>query len=319
MQVRPFPLKDRMFFDMQDNVEITGGAAKRSCLAQSGKPDACAVFYSGGNLRIDRALPFVAALAFAFRTGIRNNAAHSLARRTSPRHAEESLLIAHLAPPAAGTATHRRFTSGRARASAIFAGLVAPDRDLRFFPEHCLLKPQRQILAQVRSTLGSRAAAPASEQVSESEEISKNVIEILERARIEAARARAPDSRVAEAIIGSAFVRVCQNSVGLAALLELLFSVGIIWIAVRVILQRQFAVGAPQFLLTGLAGNSKYFVVIAFYVTCQSSPFRFLSFSPFARASRFRKKRMLSAPLFQCLEFRAIFTIAGRSKRSFSL
>jgi hypothetical protein len=73
-----------------------------------------------------------------------------------------------------------------------------------------------------------------------------------------------------EAVVSAAFVGIRQNGVSFAALLELLFRVGIVGIAVRVELQRQFAVGALDFLLVGAPGNPEDLVVIAFYVAGQN-------------------------------------------------
>ena len=81
---------------------------------------------------------------------------------------------------------------------------------------------------------------------------------------------------MAEAIVGAAFVGIRQNAVSFAALLELLFRVGIVGVAVRMELQRQFAVGALDFLLARPTGNPEDLVVIAFYVAGQNRVFAFV-------------------------------------------
>jgi hypothetical protein len=75
---------------------------------------------------------------------------------------------------------------------------------------------------------------------------------------------------VSEAVVRGSLVRVRQDRVGLAAFLEFFFSVGVIWIAIRMKLQRQFAIGALDLLIVGFAGNPKHFVVVAFYVAGQN-------------------------------------------------
>ena len=65
----------------------------------------------------------------------------------------------------------------------------------------------------------------------------------------------------AELIVGRAFFRVLQHLVGFAQFLE--FRFGIRFLAdIRVILARQLAVGALDFILGGVAFHPQYFVVI---------------------------------------------------------
>ena len=81
---------------------------------------------------------------------------------------------------------------------------------------------------------------------------------------------------MAETIISSSFVGIRQDGVGFAALLELLFRVRIIRIAIRVKLHCQLAVSALDLLLAGPAGNPEDLVVIAFYVAGQNRIFAFV-------------------------------------------
>ncbi len=71
---------------------------------------------------------------------------------------------------------------------------------------------------------------------------------------------------MAEAVIARALLGVGQNGVGLAALLEALFRLRIIGVAVRMVLQRELAIGALDLLIGGGAADAQHFVVIAFYV-----------------------------------------------------
>jgi hypothetical protein len=74
---------------------------------------------------------------------------------------------------------------------------------------------------------------------------------------------------VSEAVIGGALLLIAQNRVGLAALLEALFGLGVSGIAVRVKLQRQLAIGALDLAVSRGASDAEYFVVISFYVGSQ--------------------------------------------------
>ena len=108
MQVVALALKEGMLLHVQDDVEVARRAPEQPAFAVSGEADAGAVFHAGGNLRVHRALPQHAAFAFALGAGIGDHAARSLAGRTGARNAEESLLVANLAPALAGTAGDRR-------------------------------------------------------------------------------------------------------------------------------------------------------------------------------------------------------------------
>lgn len=144
---------------------------------------------------------------------------------------------------------------------------MAADRYLRLLAEHRLLELQRDVFSQVRTALGPSAPPPArAKQVAETEKVAKNLAEVLDRG-IEPRRSSNPAyTGMPKAVIGAAFVGIRQNRIGFAALLELFFCVGIVGIAVGVELQRQFAVGAFDFLLAGSTGDPEDLVVIAFYV-----------------------------------------------------
>ncbi len=102
-----------------------------------------------------------------------------------------------------------------------------------------------------------------------------------------------------EAVVARALLAVGEDRVGLAALLEALFGPGIVGIAVGMVLQRELAIGALDFLVVRRAADAQHFVVIAFYVGSQNClPFLLLGYD---------------------LGWRATRTIAGRSSRSFNL
>src|ERR1700719_2151195 len=97
MQVVAFALEERMLLDVKHHIQIARGTAELAHFARASKADASPVFHSGGNLRVDAALAKQSALAFAFRARISDDVTGSLAGRTRPRDAEESLLVANLA------------------------------------------------------------------------------------------------------------------------------------------------------------------------------------------------------------------------------
>jgi hypothetical protein len=271
VQVVAFALEKRMFLNVQYDVEVARRATMCARFSQSGETYARSVFHTGWDLRIYRPLTQHAAFAFALGTRISNHAAGALTGWTSTGHAEESLLIAHLAAASTRPAGDGSFACGRTRAAAILAGLVAADRNVGFRAEDGFLELQRDILPQIGAALGTAAAAgTAAEKIAESEEVSEDLAHVLEHRGIEATRSSTAHGGMSEAVVRGPLVRICQNGVGFAALFEFFFGGGIIRIAVRMKLQRKLAIGTFDFLLPGFAGNPEHFVVVAFYVAGQN-------------------------------------------------
>ena len=149
---------------------------------------------------------------------------------------------------------------------------MAPNRNAGFRAEHCLFEFKRDVLTKIGTTLGTASpAGTAAEKISETEKVSENLADILKDRRIESTRPRPAHGSMSKAVVRSPLVRVRQNRVGFAAFFEFLFCVRIIRIAIRMKLQRQFAIGALDLLIIGFAGNPKNFVVVAFYVAGQNS------------------------------------------------
>ena len=158
---------------------------------------------------------------------------------------------------------------------ASVAGFVPPNFDLLLRPEYGFVEFQIQVFAEIRSTLRAAAApAAASENVSETKELPENIPKILEDGRIKSrcAPTATTYARVSEAVIERSLLAVGQNCVGLRDLLKLLFRVGIVRIAVRMVRHRQLAVGALDLDVGGRAGDAEDLVVVAFAVVGQIAP-----------------------------------------------
>jgi hypothetical protein len=72
------------------------------------------------------------------------------------------------------------------------------------------------------------------------------------------------DAGVAVLVVGGALLRVGEDLVGFLGLLELLFGLGIVRIAVRMVLHGQLAVGLLDLVVRGVAVDAEDFVVVAF-------------------------------------------------------
>jgi hypothetical protein len=150
---------------------------------------------------------------------------------------------------------------------------VPPNFDLLLRSENGLVEFQVEVFAKIGSTLGPAAApAPAaSENIPEAKKVPENVPEVLENSGVKARRASTTSAHacVSEAVIERSFLTVRQNRVRLGDLLELVFRVGIVRIAVRMIGHRQLAVGALDLDIGSRTCNPEDFVVVAFAVVGQ--------------------------------------------------
>jgi hypothetical protein len=141
-----------------------------------------------------------------------------------------------------------------------------PDLHLFGNAENGFFELQRNVFAQVGAALSPRPPAwVAAKDFAKIEEIAEDVLKIGERRRIESDAAIARDSGVPEPVIPRPLLRIGKHRVCLAALLKLLFRLGIVGVTVGMVLHRQLAVGALDFLVARRAAHSQNFVVIAFY------------------------------------------------------
>src|SRR5579863_866716 len=260
-----------MLFDMQHDIEIARRSAVSTSLAQSRKTDTRSVLHTSRNLGVHRLLPQHAALALALQAWIRDHATGTLTSGTSASHAEESLLIANLPTPSAGSTGNWSLARRRTGSAAVLTSLMAAHGNVGFRPENCFFKFQRDVFTQIGATLGTAAPArTAAKKISEAEKVAEDFADILKDRRVEPARSSSTHGSMPEAVVCGSLVCVRQARISFAAFLEFLFSVGIVRIAIRMKLQRQLAIGALNFLLVGFAGDPEHFVVVAFYVAGQN-------------------------------------------------
>src|SRR5437773_1809500 len=142
-----------MLLHVQYDIQISGGPTGLAHLTCAGKADAGSILHARRHLGVDRALAQYSAFALAFRAGIGDDAAATLACRTGARDTEKSLLIPHLAAPVARSASRGTFPRSRTGTVAIFASLMTSNRDTGLSAEKGFLELQRQIFPQIRAAL----------------------------------------------------------------------------------------------------------------------------------------------------------------------
>jgi hypothetical protein len=132
---------------------------------------------------------------------------------------------------------------------------MAPHVDLGFGAEHGFLEGERDVLTKVCAALcpGAPPAAPGPEHLAEpkAQEIVQNVTQI-DRVDVESS-ACGTHCRMTETIIEGAFLPIAKYGVSFRTFLKFFFRLGIVRIAVRVILQSEFAISTLDFLLSSSA------------------------------------------------------------------
>src|SRR5260370_8534389 len=93
-----------MLMDVQNDVQISGGAAIRAGLAFALHAQARAGVHTGGNAQFDGSFLFDATLTAALRAAFLDDLSRALAGGAGTRNREKSLLIREPAPSAAGLA-----------------------------------------------------------------------------------------------------------------------------------------------------------------------------------------------------------------------
>jgi hypothetical protein len=142
---------------------------------------------------------------------------------------------------------------------------MAAHRNLGFRAKYSLFELQVDIFPEIGAPLGT-AALPcpaAAKNFAQTKEVAKDIPQV---GGVKALSPANPtQTGVAVTVVGGALVAVRQYGVGFAALLEFFFGVGIIGIAVGMELQREFAIGALDLLLSRPTLHTQYFVVVSFY------------------------------------------------------
>src|SRR5690606_35292318 len=130
-----------------------------------------------------------------------------------------------------------------------------------------LFERDLEVVAQVRATLWTSAAAPA-EDIAEPEDIAQvreEVAEVGEDRRIEALGAARVHALVAEAVVARALLLVGKDRIRFGGLLEALFGLCVARIAIGVVLQRELAIRALDFVVGRAALDAQNLVVVTLH------------------------------------------------------
>ena len=204
---------------------------------------------------------------------------------------EEALLVDHLAASVAHRASDQAVALFGARSLASRALIEPWDLDLDAQPAQRILERDFEVVAQIFASMSARAAAsPATsaEQIAEAKQVAQNIAEVGERGRIEAlVGAESLESLMAVAIVGGALLGIAEHAVRFGGFLEFFLGVLIVGVAVRMVFEREFAVGALEARVVDVATHAQNFVVIAL------GSVHFFFTATFTMAGRSRRPRKL--------------------------
>src|SRR5579863_5112244 len=227
-----------MGLDVQHHVEVAGGAVVAAGFAFSGNAQPRIRIHARGNAQINRARALDAALSAALGAAFANNLSRAAAIRASARNGEKSLLVVNLPAAATGDARYDSRTGLRARSVASLAEFQSWNADFGVHAGGGFLERQLHVIAKIRAALRAAAAtAPSAQNILKSEEVSENILKLVEDGLIDAAvKSAARQSGVAKTVIRGALLRIGENRICFGGLPELFL---------RLLLGVRVAVGMP--------------------------------------------------------------------------
>src|SRR6185437_9984236 len=273
IQIRPAPLKQRMLLHLKENIKVARRPAIHTRFALPGHAQPRSRIHARRYANLQRLLALQSSLPTALLASLAHHLPTSLARRARPRNRKESLLVRHLAAPAARAARDHPATWLRASSVAQLAILKPVQLDRRRYARRGLFKAQRQVITQIRATLTAlRTPAPSAtsaKRAFKSKKVAQNVLKLFKDRRIEPAarlKAAAIQSRMSIAIVNRALLRIGQHTISVRALPKLLLGLFLVLgIAIRMPLQRRFPIRRLDLLRRRLARHAQDFIIIHFH------------------------------------------------------
>ena len=234
----------------QHHIQITGWSAAKTSLAIPLRTQTRTALDARRNAKFNLGSVLRLAAAGTFAARFVHHAPLPFAMRTRLRDAENPARRQHLAASAASAAGARLRTRLGARALAALALVELGDGNFLLATERGFFQRNFQIVTQVIAALRAGGIAAAAKHIfkNAAARAAKNFAENIERivkvCAATAARARARvEGRVAVLVVSGALLRVAQNFVGVAQLLELFLGRFVARIFVRVKFHREAAVG----------------------------------------------------------------------------
>src|SRR5690606_2974178 len=262
-------LEDLVLAHRDHHVQVARWPAIDARLAFARQADTVAGINTRRHLDRQGLVFFHPTLTVAIPAGITDHLAGAVATGTGLLHRENALLHAHLAMTATGSTGNR---AGALLGAATIAGLAAhqgghPDGNRG--ATHGLFQVKLQGIPQITAALHAGTAATTAAAKDIAEDITEDIGEVAAtKAAGPSAHVRV-DPGVAVLVVGGSLVGVGEHFVGLVGLLEFLFGILVIRIAVRVIFHCQPAIGLFQLGFTGAALHAQHFIIVTLgHISC---------------------------------------------------
>src|SRR6266403_3974931 len=254
-----------MLFDFQHHVQIARRPAIRPGLAFAGDTQPCPGIHSRRNPQLNGLFALKASLTAALHAPLLHNLSRALTCWTRARDGKKSLLIGQLPATGARLAGLNARALFRPRAVAGLAVFLPRQLDLGGHTRGRFFERERHVVSQIGPTLSAAASTPstASKEILEAEEISENVVEILEDGVVKSLPAYTGKTCMTVRVVNLPLLYIAQHAVRFGAFAELYFRLRFVFrIAVRVPFQRRLTVRRFNLLDRRRPRHAQHFVVI---------------------------------------------------------
>src|SRR6266511_620412 len=223
IQIVTFALKNLVLPNVYDHIKIARRTAASAGLPVASRAQPRTLPDSGGYFQLNAAQFLHASFAMALLTRFLNDFTSTAAPRTRLRNVKKSARTNHLPTAVTCRACNRARAWFSAATLAFVAGIEFRDFNLFLGAKRRLLQLDLHVVAQIGPAPSIFRAFPATEECLEysaaesatAENFPKNLKRIVETAATETSAARG-ERRVAEAIVGGAFVRIHEDIVRFA-------------------------------------------------------------------------------------------------------
>ena len=248
---------ERRGLDVDDDVEVAGGAAVPSRLALAGDADAGAVLDPGPDLDVEVLRGALAAGAAARLTGMLDDGAVAATARARVREREQPLGVGDDTAAAALRADGGRGARLGAGSCAAVTGGLELDRHAHLGAAERVLERERRVRLDVGAALGHGSALARGAAEDPAEEIGE--VEVRE---LRPALCAGTAVRRAERVVGLALLGVGEHVVGALDLLEARLVAAA---RVGMVLAGELAIGLLDLVGRGVLGNAEGVVRIGHY------------------------------------------------------
>ena len=299
--------KELVRLHVQVNVQVTARSALSTCFTFVRYTQAGAIINASRNFNLKLLVAFNSTLATTFFTGFANDFAFALTSgaRTFINHLTEHSILskAHITATITFGTSFYLGTGFCAFTMAMVANFVTIQVDFFFQAESSFFKGDFQIETQICATLGTSLRASAATTALTAKEHVEDIFHATAAKASEttcsteattAAHATIFKSSMTELVILGAFLLVGKNTVSFITFFKLFCSFRVIFIQIRMIFTRQFAVCFFQLILGSCFRHTQDLVIISFTQSLHHPKFNYFLSSSTTSASTTSSSALLA-------------------------